>query len=298
MTNSWWQPGIIYQIYPRSFQDSNGDGVGDLNGIAARLDYLAWLGVDAVWLSPIYPSPMADFGYDVRTTPTSTRCSARSPTSTACSPRPTAGAQSDPRLRAQPHLRPASLVPRGALVQGQPEARLVHLARPPPGGGPPNNWLSHFGGAGLGVGRGDRPVLLPRVPQGAAGPQLAQPRGARAMHDALRFWLERGVDGFRVDVIWHLIKDDQFRDDPPNPASGGHVAVCQPAGPQRRPAGDPRRHRRDAGSSTLRGPRADRRDLPADRAPRGLLRRGSRGAHLPFNFQLILPPGTRATSTV
>ena len=64
-TNSWWQRGIIYQIYPRSFMDSNGDGIGDLNGITTRLDYLAWLGVDAIWLSPIYPSPMADFGYDV-----------------------------------------------------------------------------------------------------------------------------------------------------------------------------------------------------------------------------------------
>src|SRR5205814_1662468 len=61
----WWQRGVIYQIYPRSFMDSNGDGVGDLRGISARLDYLEWLGIDTVWLSPIYPSPMADFGYDV-----------------------------------------------------------------------------------------------------------------------------------------------------------------------------------------------------------------------------------------
>src|SRR5262250_701755 len=61
----WWQRGIIYQVYPRSFQDSNGDGVGDLKGIRRRLDYLTWLGIDAIWISPIYPSPMADFGYDV-----------------------------------------------------------------------------------------------------------------------------------------------------------------------------------------------------------------------------------------
>src|SRR5947207_2572964 len=94
----WWQRGIVYQVYPRSFQDSNGDGIGDLAGITQRLDYLRWLGVDAVWISPFYPSPMADFGFDV-----------------------------------------------------------------------------------------------------------------------LRFWLDRGVDGFRVDVLWHLIKDDQFRDNPPNP---------------------------------------------------------------------------------
>ena len=62
---TWWKRAIIYQIYPRSFQDTNGDGIGDLNGIRQRLDYLAWLGVDALWISPIYPSPMADFGYDI-----------------------------------------------------------------------------------------------------------------------------------------------------------------------------------------------------------------------------------------
>src|SRR5438270_6455307 len=65
MQHEWWQKGIVYQVYPRSFMDANGDGVGDLRGVMAKLDYLKWLGVDAVWLSPIYPSPMADFGYDV-----------------------------------------------------------------------------------------------------------------------------------------------------------------------------------------------------------------------------------------
>src|SRR5215210_5684988 len=65
MQHLWWQTGIIYQVYPRSYQDSNGDGIGDLKGILQRLDYLKWLGVDAVWLSPVYPSPMADFGYDI-----------------------------------------------------------------------------------------------------------------------------------------------------------------------------------------------------------------------------------------
>jgi 1,4-alpha-glucan branching enzyme len=76
----WWQHGVIYQVYPRSFQDSNGDGIGDLGGIEQRLDYLHWLGVDAIWISPIFPSPMADFGYDIR----STRSSARSGISNGC----------------------------------------------------------------------------------------------------------------------------------------------------------------------------------------------------------------------
>ena len=82
----WWQDGVIYQIYPRSFQDSNSDGVGDLGGILARLDYLVKLGIDGVWISPFYPSPMADFGYDVRITATSIPSSGHLPTSTLCSP--------------------------------------------------------------------------------------------------------------------------------------------------------------------------------------------------------------------
>ena len=109
----WWQRGVIYQIYPRSFQDSDGDGIGDLHGIAQRLDYLAWLGVDAIWISPIFPSPMADFGYDV-----ADYCDVDPLFGTladfdrllAAGPR--ARAQAAPRLRAQPHLRPASLVRR------------------------------------------------------------------------------------------------------------------------------------------------------------------------------------------
>ena len=177
----WWQTGIIYQIYPRSFQDSNGDGVGDLNGILQRLDYLAWLGVDAIWLSPIFPSPMADFGYDISRLhrhrsglwhARGLRSSARRGARTR--------AQGHPRLRAQPHLRPASLVPRIALVARQPEARLVHLARcrrrmaDRPTTGSPCSAAR--------PGRGTRrpAVLLPRLPDGAARPQLAQPRGARA----------------------------------------------------------------------------------------------------------------------
>ena len=126
----WWQSAVLYQIYPRSFQDSNGDGVGDLHGITARLPYLAELGVDAIWLSPIFASPMADFGYDISDYTASIRCSARmarfrrAACGGACA-RP----QSAARFRAQPHLGPASLVRRKPRLARQSETRLVHLAR-------------------------------------------------------------------------------------------------------------------------------------------------------------------------
>jgi len=107
----WWQKGIIYQVYPRSFQDSNGDGVGDLPGILSRLDYLEWLGVDAVWLSPIYPSPMADFGYDISdytdVDPTLWHACRLRPID--CRSTPSRYAV-DPRLRAEPHVGPTSVV--------------------------------------------------------------------------------------------------------------------------------------------------------------------------------------------
>ena len=143
----WWQRGIIYQVYPRSFQDSGGDGIGDLPGITRRLDHLAWLGVDAVWLSPIYPSPMADFGYDV---------------SDYCAVAPIFGTLADfDRLAAEAHARGLRLildfVPNHTSDQ-HPwflESRSARASPwrdwyiwrdPAPGGGPPNNWLSHFGG--------------------------------------------------------------------------------------------------------------------------------------------------------
>ncbi|HEU5424226.1 MAG TPA: alpha-amylase family glycosyl hydrolase [Nitrolancea sp.] len=214
----WWQTGIIYQIYPRSYQDSDGDGIGDLPGITCRLDYLQWLGVDALWLSPIFPSPMADFGYDVADY-------------TAIDP--IFGSMADfDRLLAEAHQRGLKVildyVPNHTSSQhpwflesraarDSPKRDWYLWRDPAPGGGPPNNWLSVFGG---GAWEWDEPTgqyyyhaFLKEQPD----LNWRNPEVRRAMFDVLRFWLDKGVDGFRIDVIWHLIKDDRFRDNPANP---------------------------------------------------------------------------------
>jgi len=214
----WWQRGIVYQVYPRSFQDSNGDGIGDLPGIASRIDHLRWLGVDAVWISPIYPSPMADFGYDV---------------ADYVDIGPMFGTLEDfDHLIAEAHGRNLKVildfVPNHSSDQhawflesrssrDNPKRDWYIWRDPAPDGGPPNNWLSNFGGPGWtlddATGQYYYHAFLPEQPDlNWRNPDLVD-----AMLDSLRFWLDRGVDGFRVDVIWHLIKDEEFRDNPPNP---------------------------------------------------------------------------------
>ncbi|MDB5570085.1 MAG: alpha-amylase [Hyphomicrobiales bacterium] len=216
--STWWKRGIVYQIYPRSFQDSNGDGVGDLNGIRQRLDYLAWLGVDAVWISPIYPSPMADFGYDV---------------ADYCGVDPMFGTLADfDALVADAHARGLKLildfVPNHSSDQHpwflesrasrhNPRRDWYIWRDPAPGGGPPNNWGSNFGGSAWTFDEASGQYYYHAFLKEQPDLNWRNPAVRAAMYDALRFWLDRGVDGFRVDVIWHLIKDEGFRDNPPNP---------------------------------------------------------------------------------
>jgi alpha-glucosidase len=215
----WWQSAVVYQIYPRSFQDSNGDGIGDLQGILDRVEYLTWLGVDAVWISPFYPSPMADFGYDI---------------SNYVDLDPIFGTLADfDRLVAALHARNIRVildfVPnhssdrhpwfREARRSRTDPRRDWYIWRDPrPDGGPPNNWMS------LATGRNAWEFDTPTGQYYyhaflAEQPDLnwRNPAVRDAMYDAMRFWLDRGVDGFRVDVLWHLAKDPQFRDDPINP---------------------------------------------------------------------------------
>jgi alpha-glucosidase len=216
--DKWWERGVVYQVYPRSFQDSDGDGVGDLRGIEARLDYIAALGVDAVWLSPIFPSPMADFGYDV---------------ADYCDVEPLFGTLADfDRLLAAAHARGLKLlldfVPNHSSdrhpwfiesrsSRDNPKRDWYIWRDPAPDGGPPNNWISDFGGPAW---TWDEPTgqyylhaFLPQQPD----LNWRNPELKAAMLDVMRFWFERGVDGFRIDVLWHIVKAAGLPDNPPNP---------------------------------------------------------------------------------
>jgi alpha-glucosidase len=214
----WWRDGIFYQIYPRSFQDSNADGVGDLKGIIGRLPYLRELGIDAIWLSPIFPSPMADFGYDI---------------ADYTGVDPLFGTMGDfEALVEAAHAGGLKiildLVPNHTSDQhpwfiesrssrDNPKRDWFLWRDPRPGGGPPNNWLSEFGGSAweydAATGQYYYHAFLAQQPD----LNWRNPAVRQAIHDVMRFWLNKGVDGFRVDVIWHLIKDMEFRDNPPNP---------------------------------------------------------------------------------
>jgi len=237
MTDSvWWKRGVIYQMYPRSFQDTNGDGVGDLKGIAERLDYLKWLGVDAIWISPIYPSPMADFGYDV---------------SDYCNIDPLFGSLDEfDRLVEAAHARDIKVildfVPnhtssqhpwflQSSLSRTSPRRDWYIWRDGKPNGLPPNNWLSQFGGSAWTLDRLTGQYYLHSFLHEQPDLNWRNPAVRAAMYDVLRFWLARGVDGFRVDVIWLLIKDG-------------------------RPARNARGDRRDAkGARSIRRARPDRR---------------------------------------
>ena len=202
-----WRDGVVYQIYPRSFQDSDGDGVGDLNGIRARLDHLEALGVDALWLSPIFPSPMADFGYDV---------------ADYRHIDPVFGTLADfDALLADVHARGMRLlldfVPCHTSIEHpwfseHPDWYIWADGRD---GGPPNNWVAAFGGPAWSYHEGRGQWYLHSFYPEQPDIDWGNPEAARAMQDVLEFWTARGVDGFRIDAIDRLRKDPALRDDPP-----------------------------------------------------------------------------------
>jgi alpha-glucosidase len=214
----WWQRGVIYQIAPMSFQDSNGDGKGDLKGIIRRLSHLEWLGINAIWLCPIYPSGMRDFGYDIID---------------FCNIDPVFGTLEDfDALLDETHARGIKLlldfVPNHTSAEhpwfkesrssrSNPKRNWYVWAESGHNGGPPNNWLSRFGGSAWTWDDATQQyyyhAFLPDQPD----LNWRNPEVRDAMADVMRFWLRRGVDGFRVDASAVLIEDDLLRDDPPNP---------------------------------------------------------------------------------
>jgi alpha-glucosidase len=212
----WWQTAVVYQIYPRSFCDTDGDGIGDLGGIAAHLDHLADLGVDALWLSPFYPSPMKDFGYDV---------------ADYCDVDPLFGdlATFD-ALVAAAHERDLKVIVDWVPNHTSSEHPWFVEARssrespkrdwyvwrdPNPDGSPPNNWVQTWTDGDPAwtfdeaTGQWYLHLFLPEQPD----LNWANPEVVAAMHDVLRFWLDRGVDGFRMDVL-HALGKDIDQDDP------------------------------------------------------------------------------------
>lgn len=226
----WWQSGVIYQIYPRSFQDTDGDGIGDLPGITARLDYLAGLGVDAIWISPFYPSPMKDFGYDV---------------ADYTGVDPVFGTMEDfDTLLREAHARglrvildfvpnhssdehPWFLESRMSATNPRRDWYLWHNPLPPGDDWKPawerypNNWMSHFGGPAWEWDQRTEQFYLHSFLKEQPDLNWRNTAVREAMYNAMRFWLAKGVDGFRMDVLWLLIKDAEFRNNPPNPEYHG-----------------------------------------------------------------------------
>lgn len=214
--NGWWRGGVIYQIYPRSFQDSNGDGIGDLPGITARLEHIARLGADGIWLSPFFKSPMKDFGYDV---------------SDYCDVDPMFGTLGDFKaLLDKAHglglkvmidqvishtsdQHPWFVESRAS--RDNPKADWYVWADPQPDGTPPNNWLSIFGGSAWQWDTRRCQYYLHNFLTSQPDLNFHHPEVQTAVLDTVKFWLDMGVDGYRLDTVNFYFHDAQLRNNPP-----------------------------------------------------------------------------------
>ena len=213
-SDPWWKHAVIYEIYPRSFQDSNGDGMGDLNGITSRLDYLKDLGIDAIWITPFYPSPQVDYGYDI---------------SDYKAIDPEYGSMADfQRLVAEAKKRNIRVIldyvinhtsDQNAWFKESRSSRdnpkrdwfIWHDGRD---GGPPNNWLSWFGGPAWTLDSNTNQYYYHYFYTEQPDLNWRNPEVKKAMFDVVRFWLERGAAGFRIDAVSRLYEDPNLHDDP------------------------------------------------------------------------------------
>ena len=227
-TTEWWKTGIVYQIYPRSYQDSNGDGIGDLRGIASRLDHLVDLGVEAIWISPVFPSPMDDFGYDI---------------SDYCNIEPIFGTLEDfDALREAVHARGLKLlldfVPSHSSDQhpwfqesrasrDNPKRDWYIWRDAKPDGSPPNNWISEFGGPAWTWDEATGQYYLSIFLSSQPALNWRHPDVRAEMLNVLRFWFERGVDGFRVDAVSHVAPFVDGGDHPANPIWEEHMGPAR-----------------------------------------------------------------------
>ncbi|MEZ6096206.1 MAG: alpha-amylase family glycosyl hydrolase [Pirellulaceae bacterium] len=219
--SEWWRGAVIYQIYPRSFFDSNGDGIGDLPGVTAKLDYVASLGVDGIWLSPFFESPMEDFGYDV---------------SNYRNVAPMFGtlADFDAMIQKAQALGLKVLVDQVVshtsnqhqwFQQSRQDSTNERAdwyvwADAKPDGTPPNNWLSVFGGSAWEWDPTRMQFFLHNFLASQPDLNFHHPKVVEQVLDDMRFWLDRGVDGFRFDTANFYFHDQELRNNPPNPESG------------------------------------------------------------------------------
>ncbi|KAJ55399.1 alpha-glucosidase [Actibacterium mucosum KCTC 23349] len=229
---NWWRGAVIYQVYPRSFQDSTGDGIGDLAGITQRLDHIASLGVDAVWISPFFTSPMKDYGYDV---------------SDYCDVDPMFGTLADfDALIARAHELNLRVMIDLVLShtsdqhawfgesradRDNDKANWYVWADPKPDGTPPNNWLSIFGGPAWQWDSRRQQYYLHNFLTSQPDLNFHEPQVQEALLDVARFWLARGVDGFRLDTINFYVHDDQLRDNPALPVERRNASIAPMVNP-------------------------------------------------------------------
>jgi len=294
----WWQKGIIYQIYPRSFQDGNGDGIGDLPGITRRLGYLHDLGITGVWISPIYPSPMHDFGYDV---------------ADYTGVHPMFGSMADfDWLLADAHALGMKvildLVPNhtsdehpwfveSRSSRDNPKRDWYIWRDPAPGGGPPNNWLSFFGGPAWTFDKKTGQYYLHQFVKQQPELNYRNPAVLPAMLNVMRFWLDKGVDGFRVDVIGLMMKDEKLRDEPRDPNWDGVVPFRSLRHIYTRDLPEVHglvRQMRAVLNEYTERMMVGETYLPNDQLMQYYGHNGDE-CHLPFNFQLINLPWTANT---